>query len=507
MDTEKKTIAKNTTYLYISSILQLFLGLYTSRVLLQTLGVSDFGLYGVVGSIVTLLSFLNLALGSSSSRYLTYELANGNISQQTKVYSAVFGAHLILAIGIVILAETIGLWYICNKLVIPQGRFTAALYVYQTSVFIGFINIIQVPYNALVNAHEKMGFSSWWNSLNNILKFVGVISLYWVTFDKLIYYSILMLFLNLFVFVGFWQYCQRNFIECRIVKNIEKSLFRGILTFAGYSTFSSSSYLIRSQGITILINKFFGVIMNASANIANMVSGYITNFTQNVITAFRPQIIKSYAQGEIAEMQNNINLCMKACIAIYSLMAIPIGIDMKYILTLWLGNVPTSSDLFCRIALCGNLFGLINMVILVGIQATSKIKTNSLLISLITLFSLIITFILLLIGMNTYIVFVMHALTEFIIMMTSMFNLKKLIPHFKMSQCCLLITRLLFVILIAASLTTGILFCIDSSFIRLVIVTICYTFIFGILFWYSMLDRILRQNILNRVYAFFKNVN
>lgn len=316
-----------------------------------------------------------------------------------------------------------------------------------------------------------------------------------------------MLFLNLFVFVGFWQYCQRNFIECRIVKNIEKSLFRGILTFAGYSTFSSSSYLIRSQGITILINKFFGVIMNASANIANMVSGYITNFTQNVITAFRPQIIKSYAQGEIAEMQNNINLCMKACIAIYSLMAIPIGIDMKYILTLWLGYVPTSSDLFCRIALCGNLFGLINMVILVGIQATSKIKTNSLLVSLITLFSLIITFILLLIGMNTYIVFVMHALTEFIIMMTSMFNLKKLIPHFKMSQCCLLITRLLFVILIAASLTTGILFCIDSSFIRLVIVTICYTFIFGILFWYSMLDRILRQNILNRVYAFFKNVN
>ena len=187
MELEKKTIAINSFYLYISSFFQLIVGLYTSRALLQALGVEDFGIYGVVGGIIGLLSFVNMAMSSASSRYLTFELANGTIDSQKRIFSVVFTVHVVIAILTLVLGETIGLWYVANKLVVPEERIYAAHWVYQAAIFMSIINIIQVPYNASITAHEKMGFLSFWSSINIFLKLIVILLLYISVFDRLIY--------------------------------------------------------------------------------------------------------------------------------------------------------------------------------------------------------------------------------------------------------------------------------------------------------------------------------
>lgn len=497
----KKTIAINTTYLYISSFITLFLGLYTSRILLHALGIKDFGLYGVVGSIVSLLGFLNIAMGSASSRYLTYELAKGNIKSQKIVFSAVFLVHLILAICLFALAETFGLWYVCNKLEIPPGRVTAAYWVYQSSILIGIIDIIQVPYNALINAHEKMGFSSLWHTVNNVLKFLGVLILFGITSDKLVFYALMMSALSLLTFLGYFSFCKFHFQECRLIRFHDRQLFYGMLSFASYSAFSSSSGLIRTQGAALLINKFFGVAMNASANIANMVTGYISSFTQNVIAAFRPQIIKTYANGDMEELQNTVSQCLKYSIAIFSMMAIPITTEMDYVLELWLGKVPEQTELFCRIGMIGGVAGLVTMIMTIAIQATSKVKRNSLLVSLISFLSLGVTFLFLYAGESAYIVFAIYAIAEITNMLIAMWNVKNLIRNFRMLKLAIMLLRLVGLIISATILPVIILKSIDASFFRAILVSSTYILIFGILFWKFMMEQSAKQIILNKIHC------
>lgn len=500
----KKTIALNTAYLYISSFVTLFIGLYTSRVLLQVLGVKDFGLYGVVGSIVSLLGLLNIAMGSASSRYLTYELAQGDLHSQRKTFSAVFLVHIALAMFLFVLAETIGLWYICNKLEVPADRVTAAYWVYQSSILIGVLDIIQVPYNALVNAHERMGFSSLWGTINTLFKLFIVLILSFTTSDRLIFYAILMFGLSLVTYFGYLLFCKIHFAECKLIRFHDRQLFYGMLSFAGYSAFSSSSGLVRTQGAALLINKFFGVVMNASANIANMVTGYISGFTQNVIAAFRPQIIKCYANCDIPEMQNTVELCLKYSIAIFSLMAVPVGIEMDYILSLWLGNVPQQSDLFCRIGLIGSMSGLVTMTMTIAIQATSKVKMNSLLVSSTSFLSLGVTFLLLFMGKGAYMVFVVYAATEILNMLIATWNVKVLIHEFCLSQLLAMFLRLAG--LMACSMIAPFLVYtnIDSSLVRVVLVTLLYILCFGTLFWIYLLEPSAKLFLINKVSRIIK---
>lgn len=489
----------NTAYLYVSSFIGLFLGLYTSRILLQTLGVTDFGLYGVVGSIVTLLGFLNVAMGSASSRFLTYELAKGNIESQRKVFSAVFLVHIFLAFCLFMLAETAGLWYLVYKLEVPDSRMNAAHWVYQTSVLIGILNIVQVPYNALINAHERMGFSSFWNTVGTLLKFLGVFILYWITFDKLIYYAIMTFSLSLITFYGFWFFCNRKFQDCKFIHFHDKELFKEMLSFAGFSAFSSSSSLIRTQGAALLINKFFGVAINASANIANMVAGYISGFTQNVIAAFRPQIIKCYANNNIVEMQDTVNQCLKYSIAIFTFVAIPITIEMNYILSLWLGIVPNYSDIFCRIGMVGSIAGIVTMIMTIVIQATSKVRNNSLFVSLNSFFSLAITFLFLYLGYPAYIVFAIYSLTEIINVSISMWNIKVLIHDFLFTKLFIMLVRLAALIACSAIIPLIILWKMEVSFSRLFLVTFSYMLSFGVLFWLFMLEESAKAYILLKI--------
>lgn len=488
MDSTKKTIAFNTLYLYLGSFFQLLVGLYTSRALLQVLGVEDFGLYGVVGGVVVLLNFLNMAMSSASSRYLTYELAKGNLSSQQKVFSTIFFVHIVIAGATIILAETVGLWYICHKLVVPDGRMWATHWVYQASVLSAVVNILQVPYNSSITAHEKLRFLSIWNSVNIFLKLVIILVLFIITWDHLVIYSILMFLTTLFIGLGFVVYCRKKFKECFISWVHDRSLLKEVLSYALFNSFSSFSTVVRNQGSNLLLNRFFGVVMNAASGVATMVSGYLMNFTANIVTAFRPQIVKCYATQKYAEMQRDMELCIKFCLSIYSLMAVPIFLEMDYVMQLWLGQVPDQAVLFCRISICGSCISVLNMIIIIAIQATARIKKNSMIVSTISISSVILLYAMFYLKMPAYMAFLIYVLTDFVIFFISLLQVKRQIPMLSLALFLRTVFLVVFLILISALCSWMLRLYFIESFPRLVITTFVYGSVYLLLLYNFLLE-------------------
>lgn len=496
MELEKKTIAINSFYLYISSFFQLIVGLYTSRALLQALGVEDFGIYGVVGGIIGLLSFVNMAMSSASSRYLTFELANGTIDSQKRVFSVVFIVHVVIAILTLVLGETIGLWYVANKLVVPEGRIYAAHWVYQAAIFMSIINIIQVPYNASITAHEKMGFLSFWSSINIFLKLIVILLLYISVFDRLILYAILMLSVTALIALGYFIYCRRKFDECFVVKVQDAKLFKDVLSFAGFSAFTSFASALRTQGANLLINRFFGVVLNAAGSVSTMVSGYIISFTSNIITAFRPQIVKSYAVQDYDKMSDYIKLCMSCCLGMFTMIAVPIFLEMDYVLTLWLGIVPQYAVEFCQISLVGAMFGLLNMTALIAIQATSHVKMNSIYISIASLLSVAILFICFHLGSKPYSAYIIYSATELVILALSIWNAKKLIPELTIISILSGIARIFLIILLSGAVAWWLTCLQGASLFRFFLVILVYNLLFCLSFFFFILTKDVRQQII-----------
>lgn len=483
MESRRKTIALNTIYLYFGSFFQLIVGLYTSRALLQALGVEDFGIYGVVGGIIGLLSFINMAMGSASSRYITYELANGTLESQKRIFSVVFTVHIVIAILIFVLGETVGLWYVYNKLVVPDGRINAAHWVYQAAIFMSIINIIQVPYTASITAHERMGFLSFWNSLNIFLKLIVIFLLYLVKTDELIFYASLMSVTTFFIGIGYFIYCKYSFKECRLECVTNKALFKEVLSFAGYNAFSSLANAMRTEGTSLLINRFFGVTLNAAGSIAAMVSGYIMSFTANIITAFRPQIVKSYAIADYRQMEEYMLSCTVYCVGAFALIAVPIFLKMDYVLNLWLGIVPDYAATFCRIALIGSVFGLLNMIIIIAIQATSKVKKNSISISVLSMVSIFILYFFFMLKMAPYVAYIISVLVDCSILLVSLLNIKRLIPVLSLRIYMNKLIKLFLTITIAAVLTYYVSELLPLNILGLLITTFSFCIFFTLFFY------------------------
>lgn len=499
MNSDKKKIAINTVYLYFSSIFQLLVGLYTSRAILQALGVEDFGIYGVVGGIITFIGFINVAMSSASSRYITYELAQGTLVTQNKVFNTVFSVHLAIALITLLLGETVGLWYVANKLVVPENRIVATHWVYQMSILVALVNITQVPYNASITAHEKMGFASLWSSLNIFLKLIVILLLFISPIDRLMAYSFLLFLTSLFIAIGFRVYCKRNFKECRLRRLQDKSFFKEILVFASFNAFNSFSTAIRIQGTSLVLNKFFGVVINAANSVASMVSGYILGFTANIITAFRPQIIKCYASSDLEGMQDRIIQCVIYSLAIYSLMAVPIFLEMDYILKLWLGVVPQGSPLFCRITLIGSIFALLSMIMGSCIQATSKIGKNTIMSCIASCVAVAIMIGLFCLNFQSYFAFVILGLTEFTYFLISFLNLRELIPTINYGLLSKKIILTLGLMAIAVVPSFFLLNSLPESFFRTFGVTLLYCIAFGLLFFFIMLNGAMRKMIITKV--------
>ena len=373
-------IATNTLMLYIRMFVMVGVNLYASRIILQALGVDDFGLYNIVGGVVALFTFINSAMVSSTLRFLNYEFGRNNLGEAQKVFSASLNIHIAIAVLVVLLAETVGLWFLNSYISIPDGRVVAANWVYQFSIITAAIGIVQAPYNALIIAHERMSFYAYISILEVILRLIVAYMVY-IFADRLISYSVLLSVTAFVVFIGYYIFCRRNFSIYKYCFEYDKSRYWAIAGFSGWSLFEAIANMGASQGLNILLNIFFGITVNAAMGIANQVNAAIYRFVGNFQLAFNPQIVKSYAAGEKGYFINLILSTSKYSFFLLLLLALPVFICCPEILRIWLGQVPDYTVQFCRLMIVFSLIEALQGPLWVSVQATGRIRNYQLLMS------------------------------------------------------------------------------------------------------------------------------
>ena len=390
-----KRIAKNTLLLYFRMILIMGVSLYTSRIVLNTLGVEDYGIYNVVGGIVIVLSFLNGAMAGATQRYLNIELGRKDYEKLKKVFTTSLLIHFGVALAIVLLAETVGIWFLCTQMNIAPDRMYAAHWVYQFSIAAFIVSVISVPYNATIIAHEKMSAFAYISILEAVLKLVIVYVLVLSSFDKLILYAFLIFIVGVIIRVIYGIYCKRNFQECRIVSwQVDKPLLKSMLSFSSWTVVGSLGYILHTQGISIVLNLFFGVTVNAAQGIANQVNSVVKGFVVNFLQALNPQVVKTYAEHDLDAMYK---LVLRGCRISYYLVAflvIPIVLETPTILQIWLKNVPEYTVVFVRTVLILSLFDSFTNLLSTAQGATGRIKIYQITLTIIGLFHLPLTILL-----------------------------------------------------------------------------------------------------------------
>lgn len=379
-----KRIAKNTLFLYFRMFLMMLVGLYTSRVVLKVLGVDDFGIYNVVGGIVVLFTFINAAMTSATQRFLSYERGKSG-EKISLVYSACFNIHVIIAVIIFLLSETIGLWFLNAKMNIPDSRMYAANWVYQMSIITCLVGIIRVPDNSLIIAYEKMSFYAYIGMIEAFLKLAIVFLLPILGIDKLIFYSILLAIISIFISIIYSIKCRRSINDIHLVRHIDKSTYKHIFSFSIWTLFGSLANICLQQGLNIIINVFYGVGLNAAVGIANQVSAQISNLVQGFQQAINPQLTMSVANHD-KERQFSL-ICMSSKLSFYILLfaIYPVAINISYILGLWLGDFPLHTDTICIAILTGTLIDSVSGPLWVTIFATGNVKWYQISVSAILL--------------------------------------------------------------------------------------------------------------------------
>ena len=436
-----RRIARNTLMLYLRTLLSVVVGLYTSREVLQTLGIEDYGIYGLVGGIVSMLGFLNTSMAGATSRFITYDLEVDNAENLKRTFNAAFQSHLIVAFIVVLFAETIGLWFVNNYLDIPQDRFFATNCIYQLSILSAVVGITQTPYSAVILAHEQMDVYAWLEILNAVLKLFIVWLLLLACFDKLIFYGALSFAVTVLIRSIYLFYCHRNFSEYHLNFEWHPKILRRMLSFSGWNIYYEASETVRLQGINILINRFFGVVLNASCGLASMVQGTCWILGHNIIAAFRPQIIKQYAVSNYTRMQQFMNQALKFTLIIISLLFIPAIVEMPYLLHLWLGLLPPFVVAFCRIYLLDTFFGLINHIFNIGISAQGNVKAISIVSGTLKFLCLPLIYILFYFSFSPACAYWCNLFCLMIIVVADCFILKSNVPHLHIRS--LLLTCLL----------------------------------------------------------------
>ena len=369
-----KRIVKNTLLLYMRMLLLMLISLYTSRVVLKALGVEDFGIYNVVGGVVAMFSLVSGSLSASITRFLNYEMGTGNFSRLKHIFSTSVTTQLLLSLAIVVLGESLGLWFLNNKMVIPEDRYSAANWVYQLSLLTFVIRLISAPYNAAIIAHEKMSVFAYIGIFEGFTKLCIAFFISKTTYDHLVSYAILMCFLAVTIRLIYGRYCRRSFEECNYSFVFDKKLLKEMFSFAGWNFIGAIASVLRNQGGNILLNLFYGPVLNAalgiSSQVNNAVSGFVTNFTM----ALNPQISQSYSSGKKEYMQVLMYQGAKLSYYILLILSLPIIINTPYILHLWLGDYPDFSVSFVRLTLFLTMWESIAYSMSIGLLATGKIK-------------------------------------------------------------------------------------------------------------------------------------
>lgn len=408
-----RRIARNTVFLYFRMLLTVAISLYTSRVVLAVLGIEDFGIYDVVSGVVTMFAFLNGSMASSTQRYITIAIGKGDREEMSRVFNNAVRIHLLIGLVVIILCETVGLWFLENKLVIPQERMTAARWVFQLSLLSFFINVTQVPYNAVIIAHEKMDVFAYISILDVLLKLGIVFLLKVLPIDKLVAYAILYFLTTQIIRSLYRIYCRHNFEECHRTASSKDELFKGMLHFAGWNLLGSLAWMMRDQGVNILLNIFFGPVVNAARGTAMKVSSTVQGFVSNFSTAVNPQITKYYAQGRLDKMEELSCRGSRFSFLILFAIVFPLMITMDTVLGWWLEKVPEHTGVFLQFIL---IDALINAVfsnpLITSLMATGNIRNYQITVSAIMLLVVPVGFFMLKGGMPSSSIFALICLVS-----------------------------------------------------------------------------------------------
>lgn len=393
-----KRIAKNTVVLYIRMVIVMLITLYTSRVVLKALGIDDFGLYGVIGGVVGLFTFLKRSMGKATQRFLNVEMVaeNGDL---TAVFRTSFTIHVLIAVVILVLGETVGLWFLNAKINIPEGREFAANIIYQTTLASICFSLIEVPFSADIIAHENMTFFAVVSVFDAILK-LGIAFLIMANNgDRLILYGVLMMVITIINLLIFYFYCKRKFFEISILPCFDKQRFKSIFSFVGWTLVGQAAIVGCNHGNSILVNMFHSVAANAAMSVGNQVTHAVTNLSSNFQTAFNPQITKSYAEGDFDYLRFLVFTTSKISYCLLFIVALPIAFNINFVLDIWLDKVPVYSNVFCILSLANAIINALSAPLNFSVLASGRIKWFQIITSVVYLSDLVILYGLFMLGL------------------------------------------------------------------------------------------------------------
>ncbi len=384
-----KRLVKNTITLYIRTVVVMLISLYTSRIILNSLGIEDYGTYNVIGGFVSMFSLLGGTLVSATQRFINYEMGRKDNPNVSKVFNTAIGIHIGLSVLLFVVFESFGLWFLNYKLNIPEERMFAANCVYQCSILSFLVNILSLPYNAVIIAHERMKAFAYISLIDAIIKFIIAYSLYFVRYDLLIIYAILILADSLIIRIVYSTYCRKNFpADVSIKLHMDKSAYKRQMVFAGYTFVGSAASILSGQGVNIIMNIFCGVAVNAARGIAVQVQSATEKFVGDFMTALNPQITKTYAAGDKEESIKLVYKGAKMSFFLMSLLSLPIILRADHILDIWLIDYPPYAVSFVRLSLLYSILSVLSKPLITEILATGQIKVNALAIGGIRLFVL-----------------------------------------------------------------------------------------------------------------------
>lgn len=498
-------IIKNSGYLYIRIVVTAFLSLYTTRLVLDALGATDFGIFNLVGGVIAMLGFLNAAMTQATQRFMSYNEGKGSLEEKKQIFNVSLFLHISIAILLSLLLIILGWFCFSYILSIPQDRLNASVVIYGCLIVSTALGIMNVPYDAILNAHENMLYYSLIGILDAVLRLVIAFLLFIIDYDRLLVYGILMSLIPVFIFIIVRIYCHKHYEECYIdfKKFFNKHLAKEITCFAGWSFLSNVANVLAIQGSSIVLNRFGGVLVNAAHGVANQLAGYLLVFSSNMQKALNPVIVKKEGENNRIQMIAYAISGSKFSFLLFALFAVPFYIEMPYILRLWLKNPPEYSVIFCRLIILRRLFGQITSSFTTAIGATGKIKQNSIVNFVIMILSLPIAIIIYYLNAPIYSIYIVMLI---MVILTSCSNI-----YFMHHQCGMIYSNYVkevllpcaVVLVITYSISSVLSFCLKESFLRLIIICIITILIFCLLSYRLALNTQEKGMVVSMV----KNVN
>lgn len=463
-------IAKNTFFLYGRMAFVLLISLYTTRAILNALGVVDFGIYNVVAGFVTMFAFINSSMTNGIQRFYNYTIGENDDLRLVRVYNTSLQIQLTLAIIVVFLLETIGLWYVYNKMVIPSERFSTALWLYQFSIVSLVFVIIQIPYSASIIAHEKMGFFAMVSIIDAVAKLIIALLLPYINSDKLLFYGIYTLGVSVANFLLYYIYSKKHFNEIILQMKYSKDLFCSMITFSGWNIFGTFAFMLRSQGLTVLLNFFFGAIVNAAQGVAAQIQSAIQGFSQNIVTSFRPQMIQSYAAGDNERVAKMFFSLSKISYLMLFMLSVPVSVEIGYILQLWLGEtIPEYTPHFTILVLANMVLLSLHTPIVTIIHASGKMKKFQLVTGFITCSIIPISWVALKLGCEPGSVYWISLIVQVINQGACLKVLQDVFPYNMRDYLNLVIAPLVVISIVVITVEIGVVSIFSTSLLRLLL--------------------------------------